>query len=394
MKQLVGSLRDAPWLTLQRIRGYSLLLILSYIVAFAVWIGLAKGLRDYAGHPLGTDFLNVYAAGLMTLQGHAFQAYDWALHGAVEHGIVGFDAPYYGWHYPPMFLGVAAFAALLPYAWALCTYLIAGFVAYLAAIKRIAPSHPYALLAAVAFPGVFINIGNGQNGFITTALLGAGMSLLETEPVGAGFFLGLLAYKPQFFILIPFVLLIGRFYRAFMATCATAFLTAALSYEILGWETWKAFFISTHLTEGIILEQGATGWSKIQSLFSLIRMWGGDKEIAYALHGVVAFFAVGMLIRIWRAFPPLGVKASALVATALLFTPYLLDYDLMLLAVPVAFLTREGCNKTFGIYEKTFLLSLWILPFVARAAGEHGFILTPFFLLGLLGLCYKRTLPF
>lgn len=53
------------------------------------------------------------------------------------------------------------------------------------------------LLLAVAFPAVLINIRHGQNGFLTAALLGGALAVLERRPLLAGILFGLLAYKPR-----------------------------------------------------------------------------------------------------------------------------------------------------------------------------------------------------
>ena len=39
------------------------------------------------------------------------------------------------------------------------------------------------ILWATEFPAVFINAGHGQNGFLTAALLGGGLVLLEKRPM-------------------------------------------------------------------------------------------------------------------------------------------------------------------------------------------------------------------
>jgi hypothetical protein len=57
-------------------------------------------------------------------------------------------------------------------------------------------------LIAAAFPAVFVNIGHGQNGFLTAALLGSALLSLDRRPWLAGALIGLLAYKPQFGVLI------------------------------------------------------------------------------------------------------------------------------------------------------------------------------------------------
>ncbi len=61
------------------------------------------------------------------------------------------------------------------------------------------------LLLALAFPAVFINLGQAHNGFLTAALIGAALVLLERRPIVSGILIGLL-YKPQFGLLIPLAL--------------------------------------------------------------------------------------------------------------------------------------------------------------------------------------------
>jgi hypothetical protein len=114
-------------------------LVVVYILCFAFWYMTADGLKDRSGTPLGADFLNVYAAGILTDHGGPQIAYDWGTHRQTEKDIVGYAAPYFAWHYPPPFLAVAALLALAPYLWALALYLTAGFAAYFAVMRRIAP---------------------------------------------------------------------------------------------------------------------------------------------------------------------------------------------------------------------------------------------------------------
>ena len=89
------------------------------LVSIIVLAGSFAGgtwLLDAQGQPLANDFVNVWAAGHLALDGHAAAAYDWTLHKAAEVQAVGhgFDN-YYGWHYPPTFLFAAAPLALMPF---------------------------------------------------------------------------------------------------------------------------------------------------------------------------------------------------------------------------------------------------------------------------------------
>jgi hypothetical protein len=181
MSLLLQRLRTGEWLTPVRIRGYSLIMLGITVVAIVGWIALADGLIDRNGKPLGTDFSNVYAAGTLGWAGKAADAYVPALQHAAEKAVFGNNTPFFGWHYPPFFFVVAFAVAALPYAWGLLMWMVAGLAAYLAAIHAILPRRE-TWLAALAFPAVFVNIGHGQNGFLTAALLGGALQIMDRRP--------------------------------------------------------------------------------------------------------------------------------------------------------------------------------------------------------------------
>ena len=96
-------LRSGRWLTAERTRAYSLILLGIAAIALVGWIAVSDGLIDRNGKPIGTDFSNVYAAGVLTWQGRAADAYQPALQNAAVRAIFdGRDLPIYGWHYPPL----------------------------------------------------------------------------------------------------------------------------------------------------------------------------------------------------------------------------------------------------------------------------------------------------
>jgi hypothetical protein len=147
---------------------------------------------DEKGLGIPTDFINVWSAGRLVLDGHAAQAYDWDIQKQVQVAVLGQSFPgNFAWHYPPPFLFVASLLAHFPYA-----------AAYIAVMRAIV-GRPFGLLLAAAFPVVFTNTLVGQNGFLTASLIGGTLYLLPTRPVLAGICLGLLSYKPQYGLLFP-----------------------------------------------------------------------------------------------------------------------------------------------------------------------------------------------
>ena len=373
MTHIWQGLQSGQWLTAARARGYSLILLAFCAIAVVGWIALSDGLIDRNGKPLGTDFSNVYAAGTLTWQGRPEQAYVPALQHAAEKAVFGGrEVPFYGWHYPPFFFAVAVIVAAFPYAWGLAIWLAASFAAYLAAIRAILP-RPETLLAASAFPAVFVNIGHGQNGFLTTALLGGALHLLDRRPWLSGLLIGCLAYKPQFGVLIPIALVAGGRWSTIAAAVAAVAALLALSFATLGGGVWHAFADSMNFTQTVVLEQGNTGWEKIQSVFSAARMWGAGIQLAYALQIALALMLAASLAWLWRSDAAFELKAAALATGSLLATPYVLDYDLVVIAVGIAFFVRHGLSRGFRAFEISVLAAAWMVPLVSRSiAGATG----------------------
>ena len=363
-------LRSGEWLTPTRARAYSMILLGLCSIAIVTWVALSDGLIDGNGKPIGTDFSNVYAAGQLTWQGRPAEVYDPSLQHAAEKAVfAGREVPFFGWHYPPFFLAIAFLAASVPYAWALTVWLATSFAAYLLTIRAILPRGETTLIAA-AFPAVFINSGHGQNGFLTTALLGGALHLLDRRPYLAGTLIGLLAYKPQFGVLIPIALLASGRWRTIAAAAVTVASLIALSLATLGADVWRAFADSTTFTQTIVLEQGGTGWEKIQSVFSAVRMWGGSIHLAYTTQILLAVTLATTLAWLWRSDAAFEVKAAGLAVASLLATPYVLDYDLVVLGIAIAYFARLGLAQGFRACEISLLAAAWLAPLLTRGVAQ------------------------
>jgi alpha-1,2-mannosyltransferase len=415
MAGFIDLLRSGGWLTRERVRLVAFVLLAASVIGAAFLIVTSDGLNDRFGRPLGTDFSNVYAAGTYVLDGLPAAPFDPARQWAREQAIFGAATPFYGWHYPPFFLGLAALLAAMPYWLALIVWQGVTLILYVLSVRAIllippplageggqqswpgggslltddvtppgalrAPPSPFRggirilwLLLAVAFPAVFINLGQAHNGFLTAALAGAALVTLDRRPILAGILIGCLAYKPQFGLLIPLVLIATARWRVFAAAAATVALLALAVTLAFGTEVWTAFLASTHFTRVEVLEQGGTGWYKIQSVFSWTRMWGGGVTLAYTLQSATTLIVAVALVWLWRSPAAYPLKAAALVVGCVLATPYSLDYDLMLLAPAIAYLARDGWQRGFAPWQKTILAALWIVPLIARSIPQYTLI--------------------
>jgi alpha-1,2-mannosyltransferase len=374
------SLRSGDWLTRERIRFIAAAILIASVAGFAFLVVTAHGGIDRQGRPLGTDFSNVYAAGTYVLDGNPLAPFDPPQQYAREQVLFGKATPFYGWHYPPYFLFVAALLAEMPYGLALTVWQAVTLALYLLTIWMIGSAatppgrRADLFLLALAFPAVLINIGHGQNGFLTAALLGGALLALERRPALAGILIGLLIYKPQFGLLIPVALIAAGQWRAIAAAAATVVVLTLAATLAFGPQVWHAFAVASEYSRTVVLEQGDTGWHKIQSLFSWARMWGAPIALAYALQGVLTAGLGIAIVRLWRGAAPLALKAAALCLGAILATPYTLDYDMMVLAPAIAFFAVDALTRGFRPWERTTLAALWVAPLVARGVAQATLI--------------------
>jgi arabinofuranan 3-O-arabinosyltransferase len=306
---------------------------------------------DPTGLGIPTDFVNVWAAGRLVLDGVPAQAYDWDIQKRIEVALLGQDfIGYFAWHYPPPFLFVASLLAHFPYTVAFIGWVSVSFLPYLAVMRAIV-GRSFGLLLAIGFPMVFNNTLVGQNGFLTAALIGGTLYLIPVRPVLAGICLGLLSYKPQYGLLFPLVLIAASHWTVFFAAGATAVTIAFASWLAFGTESWQAFFHWMPTFSQAFLTEGKATWWKLQSLFSLVRYFGGSESLAWGFHWVLTASVATGLVVMWRSRVNYSLKAAALAAGTLLTTPYLFMYDMMVLAIPVAFLVRIGLASGFRRYE-------------------------------------------
>jgi alpha-1,2-mannosyltransferase len=386
---LLRALSRADWLTAKRARAWGWLL-LGVTLAIAVgWIAMARGGLDVAGKPLGTDFTSFWTASKLALAGSPAGAYDVAAHHAQQTAMFGRDTGYAAFFYPPIFLLICLPLAALPYLTSLVAWLAATGALYWR-MARAWLGEAFGAMPIFAFPAVLTNIGHGQNGFLSAALFGGGALWLERRPIMAGLCLGALAYKPHLGIMIPVALAIAWRWKTFAAAGAAVIALAGASYGLFGLETWRGFLADSSLARGA-LEQGLVGDAKLQSAFAAVRLWGGGLGLAYGVQAMVAAAAAAGLVWLHRRAPNCGAEGPAMIVAALLASPFLLDYDLIILAAPLAWMLREGARSGFLTWEKTILLAAFVLPAVSRLlATDARLPLAPFVMAALFVAILRR----
>lgn len=385
------ALREARWFGADRARAYRLAMAAVTLLVAAAWILASRGGVDAAGKPLGTDFLAFWSAARLALAGHAADVYQLARIYAAERAGWPVDPGPSSFLYPPPFLLVCLPFGLLPYFAALLVWLGATGAGYALAVRRWLPAHRGAWLTVLGFPAIVTNIGHGQNGFLTAALLGGGLWLAAKRPLLGGALLGCLVAKPQLALAVPVVVLAGRHGRMLAGGIAGAALLCALATLAFGPGIWPAF-LAGGATGRAILEQGLVAPGKMVSVFAAVRVLGGPAAAGYAAQALSAALAVAAVAIAARRADVRGAGAVAAAATPLI-SPFFLDYDLTLLAIPLAWTFGEAQRRGWRTWEKIVLAAGYALPLYARVlAIGLGVPVAPLVLAGVLWVTWRAAI--
>ena len=353
----IDILREARWLDSRRVRGYALLIGLASLALLAVAWSQAQG-------PQGSDFLAFWGGGRAVLFGFPEFAYDLAWQERTQTS-AGFDG-WYAFVNPPPFLFLAAPFAALPYpaawiAWVVLTYAAWAWVS-VRALPRLWP-------LVLVFPGALIAAGHAQNGFVTGALLVGGVALLDRRPLMAGALLGALIVKPHLALLVPFWLAAGGRWRAFAAAAASAAGLLLLSWLAFGTNTMIGYVNSWQASAAIMRAADADFLLRMATPYAQVRLFAGETA-ALVVSGVIALAMLALVVLSGRRFGGDAMAGGALMlAATALASPYLFNYDLPFLVLPILWLVREGLRDGFRQWEKLLLVALWFAPYATRAAA-------------------------
>jgi hypothetical protein len=337
--------------------------IFIFLFGFNLISGQKSGVKPTQ---VGIDFALFYAAGQLAHDGLATDVYNISLHHAAIEKLLNVNIPFLlAWFYPPTFLLFIVPFTLLTYNIALLLWLILTLLAALLAAFLLVPKMKHLAFVVLGFPGVLMNIRWGQNGFLSTALLGFGLYFLEANPILSGLMFGFLAYKPQI-AAFPFILLLlSRKWKVLFWSIVFALLIAVLSGFIFGFSTWMSFFSSFFGASGNIIRADWNNVKAIQpSLYSFLKLINVNTYLTYIILSAIAVSVLITASWIWLKTDNLTLIGSAMVIGTLLSAPYYLQYDLMILSLPILLLSYDFFEHGFRNIEFFLLICLWLLPIV------------------------------
>ena len=314
--------------------------------------------------PFGVDFAVYYTAGQMVRSGETDDLYHASIHRASMERIMGREMPpNLPWMYPPTFLLMVTPFSFLPYTTALVVWLSITLALALFALFRLVPKQKSLALLAVGFPGVLMNLRWGQNGFLNTALLGFGLYFLEINPILAGLMFGLLTYKPQIALFAFLILFLSKKRRVLVWAIIFTLGFAILSGVLFGFDTWVQFVQSfSNSTSGFLDENWLSNAGVQPSMFINMRLAGINDTVNYIILTVIGLLVTGATGWVWHRTDRISLKAVTMCTGTFLIIPYFLQYDLMILSIPLVLFSYDLIEYGSRPIDFLLLLVLWATP--------------------------------
>jgi arabinofuranan 3-O-arabinosyltransferase len=356
-----------------RVFALALFVIGLYVVVLVGGYVQHLWILDAKGRPVVNDFIVFWVAAHLALKGAVLAAYDAQREHAAELAAIGHTYhQVLGWSYPPLFLLIVILPAQLPYVAAFilwCSVTLALYALTMAAIAKRA----VAFIVACAMPWTLVEFMLGQNGFLTAAVIGTALLQLEKRPIVSGLLLGFLSYKPQFGILFPLALAVGGYWRAFGWAAFGTLLWNGLAGIVFGFDTYGAFLHALSNAAATHLVHSDLGWNKLQSVYGFARTLGAPGAAAWAMQALVSLSAAVGVVFAWKnRGTPFELKAALLAIAILLATPYVLYYDVPVLAVAGAFLFRHRGFDRFEMSVMAAAAPFLLSPFLPGFASVPG----------------------
>ena len=338
------------------------------------------------------DFVTFWAAAHLALGGVPAEAYDPTILAELERAITGPETKFTPWHYPPTFMLAVMPLALVPYSSALVLWLIVPLAGLVVLMRRLGQTFNYSWLLLL-FPASVICMVSGQNGFLTAFLMGFGLYKLRGGQVAAGIAFGLLTWKPHLAALVFVALVAGRYWVALASACATAIVLALTSVVVLGLAPWQAFFANLSYVTGL-LDSGSMPWHRMPSVYVSARLLGIDIGTARIIQIVAGLAALAAVWAMWRREAPLIWRSAALVTALPLVTPYVFDYDLVLLAFAIMWLIDACLKDGWRTGDTAILIAAWFGPALSWPLVKNGYPpFMPVVFALLLAAIWRRAFP-
>jgi alpha-1,2-mannosyltransferase len=339
---------------------------------------LDKPWVDGTNFVYGRDFLNTWMGGRSAFFGGPAPWFDLHAYNLALREMLG-DPQYqeHYWSYPPHVMLFIWPLGLMPYLPAYFAWCAIGIALYLFACSSAIPRDRMMFLAVG--PGIAVCIFFGQNGFYTAALLIGGLLCLDRRPILAGVLFGILTIKPQIGCLLPVVLLLERRWITIASAVVTTAVLVIATAMLFGWQIWIDFWQKIVPQQAdLMVTGGGMLFACVSSVFFNMRMILLPIGVDWAIQWLVSALTLAAVIwTYWKRRDP-TLSLAFLVTATFLFSPYVLNYDMVVFGFVVALLRARSDNTMADHY---LMIAIWTLPVAMMLAAVGRIPLAPIVLI-------------
>jgi hypothetical protein len=342
---------------------------------------------------LGTDWMVFYGAIRAALDGHLslvthgeeFTAY---LNGAMAEFLTA-PLAFRPWFYPPSFLVLLVPFAPLGFAASYYAFQMLSGGLMAAALGSSKDGTSVARLVAIGVmvsPAASLNLIDGQCAFLVTALIVAGVRLLDRRPILAGAVLGLLSFKPQFALLVPFALLALPQYKSLVGAAASALALAAVSAVIFGLDIWT-WWVPAAIDNLVSPDPKWAAYGRIwgHSVWACAMLLGLPAKVASLLQLAATAGSAIATFAAFRSELARDKQLAVLLAATVLAAPHSGPYDAVLLVAAVG-LWLAANAQTPRFRDWILGLAIWMVPLLSPPVYVPAGRLAPLLTIALIGL--------
>ena len=344
---------------------------------------------DSHGYVLGRDFLNFWNYGIAAWHSDPEKYYRPDIYWSLVSGQLGTDYPHQLWSYPPSVMLIAAPFGLMPYlaAYALWTALGIAALTYVICKWTRPAFHPMVLM--FMSPAALFCFISGQNSLFTTALIITVLQYLQKRPFLAGLLLGILTLKPQLGLLFPFALIASRNWKAFFAASVTTLLIAFFTALFFGHDIWSVYLSLGIPMQNTILQDPPDIIAALMPTLSMdLHVLGVGYRPAMGFQAIFAVIAIATTMWAMARHRDDPRSWAILITGTILFTPYLMSYDMVMFGWVTAILLQRSDLDSLSLAA---ILATYALPYIALVMGLAG-VAGPSLIPLLLLACLVRSL--
>lgn len=363
------------FITTERLRLYPTAILIGQVILVIIMIGvpLAVSVEDQNLLP---DFAAPWTGASFFLDGRLAELYDVNAQWAFQTEAIRNAAP--SWFVsPPHVALLYTPLALVSFNTAALIWTLFSIVCIVISVRLLEPFAPRlfrehrltTILVLVSTFPIFELLGAGQQSALTMLLMVGGIRLILADHQGwAGVVFALGAIKPQLFIIVPFVLIALRLWKALAAGALTGIATLAVTYFVFGPEVFRAWLDAIASPAYAELVQVDQAWKMIGLPAFLVTLAPPAWASSVASIGTVVTLAV-LALGIWTIFrwAQRGVDPQAMWSFGLIVTilasPHLVLYDLTLVLLPALYLAEHVNTRA----TRVSLLLLYALTWVTSA---------------------------